>query len=184
MNQTIGQFTLSIVVALTTILGAIATAQANPIIRAKPNTEQVPGCYIEMPNALPRDLNELCMVGKVLGPRIVDMVTDNDGDGVPDELALELQKFERASRAAYQNGSPEGAQMQRVSQALLDMNERMPYSDATKTVIRELAALTSVPRSTASEPTIRRVDQLVNQMRQDPIFQKVDEYRQKLRRDR
>jgi hypothetical protein len=183
MNQTIGQFTLSLAIALTPIW-TIAPAQANPILRAKPNTAQVPGCYIEMPNALPRDLSELCMVGKVLGPRTVDMVTDNDGDGIPDELALELQKFERVSRAAYQGGGPEGAQMQRVSQALLDMNERMPYGDATKAVIRELAALTSVPRSQASEPSIRRFDQLVNQMQQDPIYRQVDEYRKKLKRDR
>jgi hypothetical protein len=183
MNQTIGQLTLTLTISLATI-GSLAPAQANPILRAKPNTEQVPGCYIEMPNALPRDLSQLCMVGKVLGPRTVDMVTDNDGDGIPDELAMELRQFERVSRAAYQDGTPASAQRQRVAQALLNLNARMPYGEATKSVIRELAALTSTPRSQASEPSIRRFDQLVNQMQQDPIYRQVDEYRKKLRRDR
>jgi hypothetical protein len=183
MNQTIGQLTLTLTISLITI-GSLAPAQANPILRAKPNTEQVPGCYIEMPNALPRDLSQLCMVGKVLGPRTVDMVTDNDGDGIPDELAMELRQFERVSGAPSQDGEPASAQRQRVSQALLNLNARMPYSEATKTIIRELAVLTNTPQLQASEPSLRRFDQLVNQMQQDPIYRKVIEYREKLTLDR
>jgi hypothetical protein len=190
MNQTIQQLSLSLTIGLTTIglatiglatIGLLAPAQANPILRAKPNTQQVPGCYIEMPNALPRDLNELCMVGKVLGPRPIDMVTDANKDGVPDELALEFDKIERIQTNMYGPGKASPEQIKTGSQQMLEairsMNERMPYGESTKSAMRETTQLLSQMASGAFNPVqSRRMGELGVLMRSDPMYGKIEGY--------
>jgi hypothetical protein len=190
MNQIIQQLSLSLTIGLTTIglttiglttIGGLSPAQANPVLRAKPNTEQVPGCYIEMPNALPRDLNELCMVGKVLGPRPIDILTDANNDGVPDELALEFDKIDRIQKNMYGQGktSPEQqkAGFQQMVEVMRDMNERMPYGESTKTAMRETTQLLSKMGSGKSGAAeFERMAELQKLMRADPTYGKIDEY--------
>jgi hypothetical protein len=188
MNQTIQQLSLSLTIGLTTIgfttIGSLTPAQANPVLRAKPNTQQVPGCYIEMPNALPRDLSELCMVGKILGQRSIDMVTDANNDGVPDELALEFDKFDRAQKSMYSAGtsSPEQikAGSEKLFQALRDMNERMPYGASTKAAMRETTQLlTQMGSGIFSEAQSKRMTELGALMHNDPMYARIEEYHSK-----
>jgi hypothetical protein len=158
----------------------------SPIVRPSGNVPQMPVCYGSMPNQGERNLDAICLMGQPKVKPGIDMLTDQDQDGVPDALAAEFRKLMAAMNPGNGIGSNIGEYQRRVGQALRDMNERMPYSEATKASMREMAKLLGNDlggpvRGGANSGgnrmnALERMEQLNKQMRQDPMFNKVQEY--------
>ncbi len=156
---------------------------AAPIVRPGRNVPQMPVCYGSMPNEAERNLDRLCAMGQPKVKPGIDMVTDQDQDGIPDALAAEFRKLKTAMNSRdIRNDN--GLYARRVGQALRDLNERMPYSEATKAAMREMSQMLDKQlgpvqgRAKGANQTneIDRMVELNKQMRQDPMFNKIQEY--------
>jgi hypothetical protein len=165
----------SLVFAAVTIVAIASPSHATPPIVRPSGQPQLPSCFIEMPNQAMQDLNGLCAMGKPQPKAGIDMVTDRDKDGIPDELAAEFRKMD----AIFEKTPPPGqeaAAMRRMGQTLREMNERMPYSEASKAAMREMSQMLEQGSMNSPNATDRnRMDQLNQQMQKDPMFQKIQE---------
>jgi hypothetical protein len=170
---------VAIAYGLCATLGHAATP---PIVRPT-GAPQRPICFVEMPNQAMQDLDGLCGMGKPKPQAGIDMVTDRDKDGIPDELAGEFRKVDAIMNRRTNSPAERLAQMRQAMQAMQAMSERLPYAPATKAAMREgvklfVEGLTADnPRSRSNQATYERLDQLTRQMEQDPAYKQVEQYR-------
>jgi hypothetical protein len=163
--------------------GAIAQPPT-PVVRANGFTKQVPSCYIETTNGGFQNLDANCLMGKVPDPEMFDMVTDRDGDGVPDDLVPLFKQMEAMNKVS--GSTPEGrnfqmAQMQKVFQT---MGQRAPIAAATRRNLNEMGelmvAMGKVPPGKAPDAKLmKRVDRLGTlwkQLDKDPVLTKIQAY--------
>jgi hypothetical protein len=155
-----------------------------PIVRPTSNhVPQLPVCYGSMPNQAIQNMDALCSMGKPKPQPGIDMVTDRDQDGVPDALAAEFRKMDAAMRAIDGMGRRESPAAQlsahQMATALREMNERMPYSAASKATMREMTQLMEQhanPYGDVPAPVEQRLVELNKQMEQDPMVQQIRNY--------
>lgn len=162
---------------------AIAQSAA-PVIRANGFTKQVPSCYIETTSGGFQNLDANCLMGKTPDPQMFDMVTDRDGDGVPDDLVPLFKQMEAMSKVS--SSTPEGrnfqmAQMQKVFQT---MGQRAPIAAATRRNLNEMGelmvAMGKVPPGKVPDAKLmKRIDRLGTlwkQLDKDPVLNQIQAY--------
>jgi hypothetical protein len=158
-----------------------------PIVRAGGYVPPTSACYIERPNQLPQNLDEICQMGKPKAKPGIDMRTDRDKDGIPDELATEFRKLDAAMMSGTGNPAAAAGYQRRLAQALREMNERMPYAETSKAAMREMTQMIesdnfmgggrSHPQvRKQAEAQFRRMEELNQVMRQDPMFNQIQQY--------
>jgi hypothetical protein len=169
------QLSQSCAIAAITIAAIASPSQATPPILRPSGQPQRPSCFIEMPNQAMQNLDGLCVMGKPKPKAGIDMVTDRDKDGIPDELAAEFRKMD----AIFDKTPPPGqeaAAMRQMLQTLREMNERLPYSEASKAAMREMTQiLERNGMNSFNRSDDKRMDQLNQQMQKDPMFNKIQE---------
>jgi hypothetical protein len=167
---------------------AIAQSSA-PVIRANGFTKQVPSCYIETTNSGIQNLDATCLMGKAPDPKLLDMVTDRDKDGVPDDLAVFFDRMSAINRVSSRG--PEGAELQaaQIKKMFQELGQRAPVSPETRRNLNELADASSVlgkmggfgsRNSPAQQKQLmqqfERFSQLSQQLEKDPFMKKMNEY--------
>ncbi len=176
---------VAIAVGFVVPTGSALAAGFSPAPIVRPTSNSVPQlsvCYGSMPNQAIQNLDALCAIGKPKPKLAIDMVTDRDQDGVPDELAAEFRKMDQAMRQIAGMGrreSPEAAQLyaRQMANVLREMNERMPYSEATKAVMREIAQITEQkPIGEMPARAEQRLEELGKQMERDPMMKQIQNY--------
>jgi hypothetical protein len=164
-----------------------------PVVRANGFTKQVPSCYIETTNGGFQNLDANCLMGKVPDPEMFDMVTDRDGDGIPDDLMPLFKQMEAMNKVS--SSTPEGrdraaAQMQKVFQT---MAQRTPVTAATRRNLNEIGELMTAfskvkpfkPGTAPDAPDAKlmkqyeRLFELSKQLDKDPIMNKINAYSQR-----
>jgi hypothetical protein len=152
-----------------------------PVVRANGFTKQVPSCYIETTNSGFQNLDANCLMGKVPEPPMFDMVTDRDGDGVPDDLVPLLKQMNAAIRVP--SDTPEGLALQgkQLQQSFQMMAKRAPVTAATRQNLRELSnVLGTMGRITSDNPQFsQQYEQLMalsSQLNQDPVVRQFETY--------
>jgi hypothetical protein len=169
------QLSQSCAIAAMTIAAIASPSQASPPIVRPSGQPQRPSCFIEMPNQAMQNLDGLCVMGKPKPKASIDMVTDQDKDGIPDELAVAFRKLD----AIFEQTPPQGqeaAAMRQMAQVLRELNERLPYAETTKAAMREMTQM--MERGTLGGPNpadSQRFTALDRQMRQDPVFNQIQE---------
>jgi hypothetical protein len=157
---------------------------APPVVRASGLTKQIPLCYIETTNSGLQNLDAACLMGKLPESSTIDMVTDRDKDGVPDELTAFFKQMDGFNNLS---GDPktraaQAAQAHKVMQAFA---QRTPLAPNLKANFNEMVdtmyAVAKVPPgSTTISPQLTkqmdRMDQVMKKLNQDPFMQKVSEY--------
>jgi hypothetical protein len=184
MRKILARFTYGGGVAIAYGLCATLSHAATPPIVRPTGSPQRPLCFVEMPNQAMQDLDSLCGMGKPKPLAGIDLVTDRDKDGVPDELAAEFRKMDDLMDRRANSPAERMAMMRQAMQAMQAMSERLPYAPATQSAIREGVKLfldegfgTAPPRSRSNPGNYERFDQLNRQMQQDPVYQQVEQYR-------
>jgi hypothetical protein len=179
-------------------IGFVSPGQAAsvpPVIRANGFTKQVPSCYIETTSSGFQNLDAACLMGKVPDSGTIDMVTDRDKDGVPDELQLYFKEMDAmGSVSADKNPAAQLAKAERAAKMLQRFAQRAPVAPNLKAGLNEAAGLfsemarISVPmRGNAPSPdTLQKMQQLsarmdrmnktMSDLNKDPFMQKVTEY--------
>ncbi len=164
----------------TIALASPAIAQPpTPVVRANGFTKQVPSCYIETTGGGFQNLDANCLMGKVPDPEMFDMVTDRDGDGVPDDLVPLFKQMNVAMRDP--SGTVQGKGLQQSFQTIAN---RAPVTATTRQNLRELAnILGSMSRITPDNPPVgqqyQRLMRVSEQLNQDPIMRQITEYNQR-----
>jgi hypothetical protein len=179
----IGQFLFVGIAIGAGILGRATSVDATlPVIRVTGAVPQTPSCFVEMPNQTLQNLDGLCQVGKPKAKRMMDLTTDLDRDGIPDELMVEFRKLDAIMQSPPGSSPAAGVvQMRQMMQAILALNERLPYAEATKEAMREMTKMMEAdfqgsPQASGDKARWQRMDTLQNQMNQDPMFKKFEEY--------
>ncbi len=170
-------------------LASPAIAQtAPPVVRANGFTKQVPSCYIETTNNGFQNLDAACFMGKVPDPKMLDMVTDRDNDGVPDDLAAFFQRTSDLRKVSSNRLEGREFQANQMKAMLQELGQRAPVSPETRKNLNELANITSVfakagagnRPSPAEEKQLlkqfERLSQISKQLEKDPFMKKMDEY--------
>jgi hypothetical protein len=179
---------------------ANAATPLPPVIRPSATTKQMPVCYIESTQSGFRNLDAACLMGK--GPELaaLDMVTDRDQDGVPDDLVPFFRQMDRLSLIGSSRSSPQAEQAM-VEQFQKNMNnfaQRAPLSPATKADIQEFgkmmggfAQMTSrySPNNRSSQSPQAdaqfqaqfqaqslKMGQIMQRLSKDPVMQQVNAY--------
>jgi hypothetical protein len=152
-----------------------------PVVRANGLTKQVPACYIETTNSGFQNLDANCLMGKTPDPQMFDMVTDRDGDGVPDDVVPLLKQMNAAIRVP--SNTPEGLALQgkQLQRSFQMMAKRAPVTAATRQNLRELSTvLGSMGRITPDSPQFsqqyERLMELSKQLNQDPVVRQFETY--------
>jgi hypothetical protein len=155
-----------------------------PIIRTTGTVPQQPSCFIEMPNQAMQNLDGLCQIGKpkTKTRKLLDITTDLNKDGIPDELAAEFRKMDALIENPASSPAESIAQQRQMWRNMMDMNERMPYAESTKAAMREMGQLAEAnfqannSQGAGSEAQWQRMSELGRRMDQDPVFRQVQEY--------
>jgi hypothetical protein len=152
-----------------------------PVIRASGFSPQVPACYIETTNSGFQNLDAACLMGKVPDAQMFDMVTDRDGDGVPDDLVPLLKQMNAAIRGP--SDTPEGLALQgkQLQQSFQMMAKRAPVTAATRQNLRDLSTvLGAMGRIAPDNPQFgqqyQRLMELSKQLNQDPVVRQFETY--------
>jgi hypothetical protein len=162
----------------------VLAKSAPPVIRVTGFTPQVPLCYIEMTNSGRQNLDAACLMGKVPDAGTIDMVTDRDKDGVPDELTAFFKQMDGFSNLSDKPEVRE-AQAAQAYKVMKAFAQRTPLAPVLKANFNEMVdtmyAIAKVPPgSTPSSPQLtqrmQRMDQAMEKLNQDPFMQKVREY--------
>jgi hypothetical protein len=128
-----------------------------------------PLCYAEMTGKGMVNLEKLCGVG--LKKSVVDLSVDADGDGVPDQLLAVMKTFNQAMSSAK---TP-----QEYEVALQRLENQLPYSDNVKRLQaqqRELQKQLGTGGNDAQNQALyKRLDNVQQQIFQDPSYTKVQE---------
>ncbi len=157
---------------------------APPVVRANGSTKQIPLCYIETTNSGRQNLDAACLMGKVPDAGTIDMVTDRDKDGVPDELTAFFKQLDGFGKLSDKPDvrAAEVAQAHKVMKAFA---QRTPLAPNLKANFNEMVdtmyELAKVPpRSTTISPALtqrmQRMEQVMKKLNQDPFMQKMSEY--------
>jgi hypothetical protein len=163
-------------------LASPAIAQPpTPVVRANGFAKQVPSCYIETTNGGFQNLDAACLMGKTPDPEMFDMVTDRDGDGVPDDVVPLLKQMNAAIRVP--SNTPEGLALQgkQLQQSFQMMAKRAPVTAATRQNLRELSTvLGAMGRIAPDNPQFsqqyERLMELSKQLNQDPVVRQFETY--------
>jgi hypothetical protein len=166
---------------------AIAQSSA-PVIRANGFTKQVPSCYIETTNSGLQNLDAACLMGKAPDPKLLDMVTDRDNDGVPDDLAVFFDRMHAINRVSSSGPDRQEFQAAQIKKMFQELGQRAPVSPETRRNLNELADASSVfgkmglgnRNSPAQQKQLmqqfERFSQLSMQLEKDPFMKKMNEY--------
>jgi hypothetical protein len=148
------------------------TVSGPPVIRANPNAVQNPVCYAEMTSQGRLDLNSLCEMSKPKGPAMLDIITDRDKDGIPDDLMVPFQQFRDLERSAMNATDDPSRGFAKFAQGFEDLNARIPYVPATATAIRELTQLMRQykPDGNNAAQLDTRARALSEQLDKDPTY--------------
>jgi hypothetical protein len=174
--------------------GAIAQPSA-PVVRANGFTKQVPSCYIETTGNGFQNLDAACLMGKVPDSGTVDMVTDRDKDGIPDELQVYFKQMDAmGSISSEQDPAVQRAKAEQSAKLFQQFAQRAPVAPQMKAGLKEVASIfgemsrisPSGPGKDLSPEAMQRVQQLSTRMQRmektmsnlsrDPFMQKVAEY--------
>lgn len=157
---------------------------APPVVRASGFTKQIPLCYIETTNSGLQNLDAACLMGKLPESSTIDMVTDRDKDGVPDELTAFFKQMDGLSSLSDKPEvrATQAAQAYKVMQAFAQRTPLAPDLKANfNEMVNTMYAIAKVPPgSTTIAPQLskqmERMEQVMKKLNQDPFMQKLTEY--------
>jgi hypothetical protein len=166
-----------------------------PVVRANGFTKQVPSCYIETTGGGFQNLDANCLMGKVPDSGTVDMVTDRDKDGIPDELQVYFKQLEAMGTiSSEKNPTVQRAKAEQAVKLLQRFAQRAPVAPQMRAglneaanVFGEMARIGSFePGKTPSPAAMQKMQQLsarmdrmnktMSDLSRDPFMQKVAEY--------
>ncbi len=166
------------------LVSPVLAQTAPPIVRANGLTKQIPLCYIETTNSGRQNLDAACLMGKVPDTGTIDMVTDRDKDGVPDELAAFFKQLDGFGKLSDKPDvrAAEVAQAHKVMKAFARRTPLAPNLKANfNEIVDTMFELAKVPpRSTTLSPQLtqrmERMNQVMKKLNQDPFMQKMSAY--------
>jgi hypothetical protein len=166
-----------------------------PVVRANGVTQQVPSCYIETTNSGFQNLDAACLMGKVADSGTIDMVTDRDKDGIPDELQVYFKQMDAMSNiSSEQDPAVQRAKAEQSAKLFQRFAQRAPVAPAMKAGLKEVASIfgemsrisPSGPGQASSPEAMQKIQQLSTRMQRmdktmsalgrDPFMQKMAEY--------
>jgi hypothetical protein len=163
----------------------VLAKSAPPVVRASGFTKQIPSCYIETTSSGFQNLDAACLMGKVPDSGTIDMVTDRDKDGVPDELAAFFKQMDGVEHNLSDKPEARAAQAAQALKVMKAFARRAPLAPELKANFNEMvdimyAAAKVPPGSMAMSPQLsqrmERMDQVMQKLNKDPFMQKVNEY--------
>ncbi len=171
------------------LLTSDAGATVPPVVRANAAVKQISLCYIEMPGIGWQNLDNLCFTGKDMSrSRPIDMVTDRDGDGIPDDLTTFFQRMDEGMNLPT-DASPatQQAEAEKLRQVLKEFAERAPIDTNVKAAFKKMADIMyTVAESAAKEPSkaqlqqwesqSKSMDQITEILDRDPFMQGMQKY--------
>jgi hypothetical protein len=166
-----------------------------PVVRANGFTKQVPSCYIETSGGGFQNLDAACLMGKVPDSGTIDMVTDRDKDGIPDELQVYFKQLDAMSSiSAEQDPTVQRAKAEQSVKLFQRFAQRAPVNPKMKAGLKEVASIfgemsrigpfgskqASTPeamqRIQQLSTRMQRMDKTMSELGRDPFMQKVAEY--------
>ncbi len=159
--------TLSLFIILA-MLGAPAIA-ATRSSRSLIVPADTPICYVQLSGQAMMNLNQLCGMNRQKS-NTIDLSIDANGDGVPDQLLAEMQKFRTAMS--------EASSSEDYRTALEELESRLPYSSQVKqlqTQMRNLQQQLEKSPSSSQQEIFRQLDSIQQKIYADPSYLKVQE---------
>ncbi len=166
-----------------------------PVVRANGFTKQVPSCYIETTNSGFQNLDAACLMGKVPDSGTIDMVTDRDKDGIPDELQTYFKTLDgMSSISSERDPAVQRAKSEQAVKMLQRFAQRAPVAPQMRAGLNEAANIFGEMARIGSfgggkEPSpaamqkmqqlsarMNRMNKTMSDLSRDPFMQKVAEY--------
>jgi hypothetical protein len=173
--------------------GAIAQTPP-PVVRASGFSKQVPACYIQTTSGDWQNLDAACLMGKVPESKMFDIVTDRDGDGVPDDLVPLFKQMNEAFKLSANTPEGRASQVKQIQKTFQTMAQRLPISAASRRGLNEMGqamnALNDIQQlrpGVEPDPKLvkqmERLSELSRQFDQDPVLKKINGYANRYERN-
>lgn len=127
-----------------------------------------PICYVRLLNQGMINLNQLCGMNRPKS-NMIDLSIDANGDGIPDQLLAEMQKFRTAMSQA--------ASSEEYMTVLEQFERRLPYSSQVKQLQTQMRSLQlqleNSPSPQQQQDIFRQLDSMQQKIDEDPSYVKV-----------
>jgi hypothetical protein len=171
---------------------ANAATPLPPVIRPSATTKQMPVCYLESTQSGFRNLDAACLMGKVPELAALDMVTDRDKDGVPDDLVPYFRQMDRLSQGDGKSPQAQQAMLGQFQKSMDNFAQRAPLTPASKADVQAMSQILSgITQMMARNPKANaeqqfntpqmaaqgmKMNQIMQRLSKDPFMQKVSGY--------
>ena len=161
------RFSTLLLCTIFAVVGAPAIVEARSVQPAVVASNK-PICYVQLPDQAIINLNQLCSMNRPKS-NTIDLSIDADGDGIPDQLLAEMEKFHTTMSQASSS--------KEYMAALESFERRLPYSSQVKqlqTQMRNLQQqLENSPNRQQQREVFRQLDSIQKKIYEDPSYVKV-----------